>query len=188
MNSIIQILEDNPIIAALHNPKEDIKKTIPSHLRVIFLLGGSILTLPSVVETLHKQNRRIFIHIDLVSGLSRDREAVEFVAKIIKPEGIISTHPALMRHASALNLLTIQRIFLIDSRSLEKGMNSLRGSEADMAELMPGVIPSAIKKLRRDMELPIIAGGMLENKSDVIKALKAGAMAVSTSRPELWNI
>ena len=53
---------------------------------------------------------------------------------------------------------------------------------------MPGIIPRAISELKEKIAPPIIAGGMITQKSDVIQALKAGAIAVSTSKRELWSL
>ena len=34
----------------------------------------------------------------------------------------------------------------------------------------------------------LIAGGLLRDKADVMAAMRAGASAVSTSAPKLWDI
>ena len=39
-----------------------------------------------------------------------------------------------------------------------------------------------------DGRVPVIAGGLLRDKADVMAAMRAGASAVSTSAPELWDI
>ena len=57
----------------------------------------------------------------------------------------------------------------------------------DMAEVMPGVCPRVIRRLTEAGRLPVIAGGMIETKEDMIEALSAGAAGVSTSRKELWS-
>ena len=37
-------------------------------------------------------------------------------------------------------------------------------------------------------QVPVIAGGLLRDKADVMAAMRAGAAAVSTSAPSLWDI
>jgi glycerol uptake operon antiterminator len=53
---------------------------------------------------------------------------------------------------------------------------------------MPALIPEMIEKFRTETNLPIITGGLLQNKEQMIRALASGAIAVSTGNPELWNV
>lgn len=91
-----------------------------------------------------------------------------------------------IRRAKALGLLTIQRFFLFDSLSFE---NVLRqSSNADAVDLLPGTMPRVLERLKPQIRQPIIASGLLADKQDVVAALSAGAQAVSTTKPELWEI
>ena len=60
----------------------------------------------------------------------------------------------------------------------------------DMVEVMPGICPRVIRRLSsaEGRRLPVIAGGMIEEKEDIVEALSAGASGVSTSRTELWEL
>ena len=61
-----------------------------------------------------------------------------------------------------------------------------------MIELMPGVVPKIIKRFSErvfgGVEIPVIAGGMIDTKAEIVAALGAGASADSTGRAELWNL
>ena len=48
-------------------------------------------------------------------------------------------------------------------------------------------MPEIIEKLKNEIKLPLIAGGLISDTKDVIAALSAGADAVSTTKEELWN-
>ena len=52
---------------------------------------------------------------------------------------------------------------------------------------LPGVMPKIIRKLASEMEVPLIAGGLITDKEDVINALSAGALAVSTTLSDIWG-
>ena len=54
-------------------------------------------------------------------------------------------------------------------------------------EIMPGVIPKVIQRLSKE-KVPVIAGGLIETKAEVTAALRSGATAISTGRPELWEL
>lgn len=47
-------------------------------------------------------------------------------------------------------------------------------------------MPKVIRRLAAIVRKPVIAGGLISDKEDVLNALGAGAMAVSSSNPEVW--
>lgn len=56
---------------------------------------------------------------------------------------------------------------------------------------MPGISIKAIGKkenIEREIKMPIISGGLIKTKKDVMDCLSSGAIAVSTSAMELWNL
>lgn len=70
--------------------------------------------------------------------------------------------------------------------ALETGINSIRTIKADAVEVLPGVIAKIIKEIVEKTNIPIIAGGLIRDKEDVINSLNAGAIAISTSKEEVW--
>ena len=50
------------------------------------------------------------------------------------------------------------------------------------AEIMPGLMPKVIKKLSQKTHIPIITGGLIKEKEDVINAIKAGAFICFNNR------
>ena len=57
---------------------------------------------------------------------------------------------------------------------------------ADAIEILPGVMPKIIKQIVEISTLPIIAGGLIQDKEDIMLALQAGATAVSSTKKEIW--
>ena len=53
-------------------------------------------------------------------------------------------------------------------------------------ELMPGVMPKVIRQMAETLSVPVIAGGLISDKEDIIAALDAGAASISTTKEELW--
>lgn len=176
---------DNPIVAAVMD-KEKIQDALNSPCKVVFLLDTDLLTLEETVKKFHDKEKLVYLHIDLVAGLSRDTIALEYVLKHIKPDGIISTKSSTIKAAKEMNIFTIQRLFLLDSMALETGIRSIRTIRPDAVEILPGVIPKIIKEIVEETNIPIIAGGLIRDKEDVINGLNAGAIAISTSREEVW--
>lgn len=187
MRDVLESLELNPIIGALPHmvlPNETEQKK----LDVFFLLSGSLLEIQARVAFLKKLGKKVFVHADLIEGLAKDTTAIEYIQKHIKPDGIMSTRSHLLKFGKEVGLITVQRIFIIDSLSFESGAKMIENYMPDFVEVMPGIVPSVITELKEKISPPIIAGGMIKKKSDVIQALKAGAIAVSTSKKELWNL
>ena len=94
----------------------------------------------------------------------------------------------LIRRARHQGLLTIQRAFILDSLSLNNLSGQLEQGKPDFVEILPGIMPRVITEISTRTRVPVIAGGLLRDKADVMAAMRAGASAVSTSAPELWDI
>ena len=186
MSNLSKLFENSKIIAAVKDEKSARYASV-SDCSVVFVLGCTICSLPKIVNMLINKNKIVFVHVDLVEGLGKDTWAVEFLKNEIKPHGIISTRHHLIKHAKQLDMLAVQRMFLLDSSSIKSGIDMAEKSSADFIELMPGVIPKAISDIKKYVKQPIIAGGMITEKNEVITAFKAGALAVSTSTVNLWK-
>jgi len=185
--AFLRAVHQRPVIAAARTP-EDVREAADSRVAAVFLLGGSILTLPGMAETLRGAGKYVFIHLDLCEGLGRDAAAVEWCARTLRPDGLISTRSQLLKKAAELDMLTIHRLFLVDSSSLSGGVRHLTADPPDLIEVLPGLVPKAITYLRQTLDLPVIAGGMVTEERDVEQALTAGALAVSSSARTLWRM
>ncbi len=180
-------LRDKPVIAAVRSEK-NLEAAAACPAAAVFLLCGSLMSLSGMVEQVHRMGKPVFVHLDLVEGLGRDNAAVDWCSLTLRPDGVISTRPQLLRYAHGHGLMTIQRLFLMDSESLQNGLRLLRSAPPDLVEVLPGLVPKAISRLRESLQLPVIAGGMVTEEEDLRRALNAGACAVSTSEPGLWML
>lgn len=173
----------NPVIAAVRTD-EQYKNALKSDVSAIFMLKADILTIPELIK--EKKDKKVFVHVDMAEGVGKDKKGIELL-KRMGVDGIITTKNSLISCAKDLGLITVQRFFIIDSGSVATALESVSQTKPDFAELMPGVIPKAIKGFIEKTHVPIISGGLIEDKADVISALSAGAEAVSTGKVELWN-
>ena len=184
MNSreLIERLELNPIIAAVH--ERDFEAALASPTEVIFCLKTSILTVEKQIKAAHEAGKCILVHIDLADGIGRDRAGIEYLASL-GVDGIISTRTQLCRFARERGVIAVQRFFALDSQGLESLSENLESSASDLVEIMPGVIGQVISRFSGGTT-PVIAGGLIETKKEVLAALECGALAVSTGKRELW--
>lgn len=181
---LISLLECDPVIAAIGNDKW--QDALKSPAKVIFYLSADLLTICEKVDAAHKAGKFLMIHMDLAEGVGKDRTGVAYLTKC-GVDGIISTKSSLIRYAKEQGLVVIQRCFALDSRGLDSIQDTLRNTAPHLMEIMPGVIPKAISKFAKS-GIPVIAGGLLQTKAEVMEALNAGATAVSTGSKELWYL
>ncbi|MEA4869164.1 MAG: glycerol-3-phosphate responsive antiterminator [Christensenella sp.] len=180
-------LQINPIVAAVGN-EEELSLALESDCRVVFLLMGNVLNIGSLTRRVHENGKCCIVHLDLIDGFSSKEIAVDALLKETGAEGIISTRGALIKRAKQLGMAAIQRGFMLDSRSLNSFEQQIQQSKPDFVEILPGLLPKVIATLKERMEVPIIAGGFIHEKEDVISALQAGALAVSASSPKIWSV
>ncbi|GAB6099134.1 glycerol-3-phosphate responsive antiterminator [Halanaerocella petrolearia] len=181
------ILEKNPIIAAIKS-KEDLEKIPQDRIDVLFILRSKLSNLTEVVAKAQELDVLIFLHIDMVKGIGNDKEAIRYLAREIGIDGIMTTKSYLIQAAKKEDLITIQRLFLLDSESLRTGVNIIDNAKPDLIEVLPGlVVPELIGELRSKISTPIIAGGLVQERKQVENILDCDVVGISTSKNELWN-
>ena len=178
------ILIENPVIAALRNDK-DLENVLDSKALVVFVLYGNIM---NIANKLREAKKIAFIHLDMIDGLKGDQAGIEFIKEFANPEGIITTKSSNVKYAKQLGLYTIQRVFIIDSLFLRTGIKNIHETGPNAVEVMPGVASKIIHTMQKEINVPIIAGGLIKSKKDVMDSLAAGAIAISTTSTELWNL
>ena len=185
-HALIELVEQNPVIPAIKDPAQ-MAAALAAPSRVVFLLCGDILNIEELVAQAHRAGRRAVVHADLVNGLAQKEVAVDYLRRC-GADGIISTRPSLIRRGRELELLTVLRVFAIDSKAVSNLSKETGMVTPDLVEVLPGTMPRVIGKLSGELKMPLIAGGLIIDKADVMSALSAGALGVSTSDSALWDI
>lgn len=187
MGNLHRRLSINPVIAAI---KEEamLPAALASDCEIVFLLTGNICTVEDTVRRVQATGKDVYIHLDLMEGFGKDKHAVRYLKERIAPDGVISTRSPLIKAAKELSMTTIQRMFLIDNLSIETGIQSVRQVRPDAIEIMPGLMPSVTRRLCSAVSVPVITGGLINEKEDIIASLGAGAVGISTSKEKLWNL
>lgn len=187
-NPMLEHLLDFPIIAAVKN-EAGLTRALTSPSPVVFVLYGDLCSVGGVVKRIRDAGKLAIVHLDLIDGLAEREVSVRFLKEHTAADGIISTKSLLVRRAKESGLLAVQRHFLLDSMSLENAEKHILAGGAggaDFYEILPGVMPKIIRRFASVTDIPIIAGGMIQDKEDIVAALGAGATAVSTTREALW--
>ncbi|WP_042143623.1 glycerol-3-phosphate responsive antiterminator [Paucisalibacillus sp. EB02] len=186
MDHIVDLVQSQ-VIASVKN-KEHLESAAKSHSNIIFLLTGDLMTTQQYLNVLKENNKTTFVHVDFIDGLSNTKSAIKFIAEVWQPKGIITTKSNLIKFAKEEGLMAIQRIFLIDKNAMKKGIEIAHSCRPDAIEVLPGIMPNIIDSLTKLTHLPIIAGGLVSTKKQINDGLKAGALAISSGDPKLWNL
>lgn len=186
-NKFCEILEDCPVITTVKDT-QSLEKCFEADSRIVFLLYGDVCNIGRIVHRVKEHEKIAMVHLDLVAGLEGREIAVDFIREMTEADGIISTRTSQINRAKELGLYAVHRFFALDSRSLENIHRQSAATRPDCIEILPGVIPKVIERLTREQRIPVIAGGMIDDREDVMLALKAGATAISTTKQELWFI
>lgn len=187
MKGLAELLDEVPIIAAIRNDA-DLEKVLNCDIKIVFVLYGSILEIEHICRKLKSVHKLVFVHVDMIDGLKADAKGIEFIKKVADPYGIITTKTSSIKCALNLGLYTILRVFILDSQSLQTGIHNIHTITPHAVEVLPGVASKIINIIKKDIHVPIIAGGLINNKKDVMDAMSAGALAVSTSNEEVWKL
>lgn len=177
-------LEQSPVIAAVLSSRE-LDRAIAAPPQILFLLNTDILTLEETVRKIRLAEKSVFIHLDLAEGIGKDPAGIGYIRRA-GATGIISTRANLIHLAKEQGLLTVQRFFIVDSHAIDTAIDSINAGKPDMVEIMPGVLPKVITRFAGRLKCPVIAGGLVESKREILEALGAGASAISTGSESLW--
>ena len=185
--TMLELLEESPIIAAIKS-WEGLEKSLKSECKGVFVLFGTICDIDQIVARIKDAGKVAIVHVDMIQGLSTKRVAVDFIAHNTRADGIISTKNTLVERAKEMGLYAIQRTFVVDSIALDTLKKQIEMFRPDAVEIMPGVMPKILKQICKTSKVPVIAGGLISDKEDVMGALGAGAAAVSTTNQKVWEL
>jgi glycerol uptake operon antiterminator len=180
-------LKRKPIITSLMNADE-LPNVLATESNIVFILKTDIFIIESIVEQIREAGKLSFVHFDLIEGIGKDKTGVKYLAEKVGIDGIVTTKNTAIVEAKKLGLLTVQRLFVFDSVSLDNGIKMIKASNPDAIEVLPGMVCQRImERIRAEVDVPVIAGGLMIDLEDFDTALKSGVIGISTSSKELWR-
>ena len=185
----VEAIEAAPIVAAVKDDST-LEMCLKSDVDAVFILYGDICTIPDIVARVKDSGKIAMVHMDLVTGLSPKDVSTDYIRQYTRADGIITTKGNLITHAKEIGLATVLRYFVLDSMALiniERQSRQNRETQPDMIEILPGIIvPKMIRKICSMSRVPVICGGLIQEKEDVMNALASGATAISTTSSDVW--
>ncbi len=163
-----------------------LESALASPVPAVFILRADGLDLEPVVERTHRAGKIVAVHLDLVDGIKPDRAAVDWLARA-GVDAVISSHGQLMAAIRRSRMIAIHRLLLTRHGAVESGVAAVARSGADLVEVLPGVILPELPSLRRQLKVPLLAGGFIRDEAQARAVLAAGAVAVTTSTEAVWR-
>lgn len=170
-----------PVVATM----KKLEQFLASDLTWCVLQDIHISMLSDMITMLHRNERKALVHIEMINGVANDEYGTEFLCQKLRVDGIISSKAKIIEIAKRNRKLAIQRMFLIDGRSVERGIEMLLKSQPDAVEVMPAVAYKAIPFVKERLNMPLIGGGLLRSKEDIDDGTKAGCVAFTISDLQL---
>ncbi len=176
---------DQKIIPAIGDYKT-LETFIKSEYEYGVILDFQLSELASIVQKLKAKKKKVLVHIDLIKGLSNNEYGAIYLIQNLKVDGIISIKPRVIELCKKRNVLTIMRMFLMDTLSFKKSISITKHTCPDYIEVLPGTSPKMLHKVKQSTGINVIAGGLISDSNQINDLLQAGAIGVTTSNPDLW--
>jgi glycerol uptake operon antiterminator len=157
----------------------------------VILQGTTLVDLPRLVDAFGKpplDDVLLLVHIDLIAGLENNEVALEFLAQLPRIQGVVTIHHHLIAPAKRLGFVSVLRIFLSDSRALERGLKIIAKWRPDIVDILPHAAAIMVADEFRSSGIPCIAGGLCRREEEVRRVLASGCRAATSTRPGLWEL
>ncbi|KNZ41536.1 glycerol-3-phosphate responsive antiterminator [Acetobacterium bakii] len=172
-----------PSIRKLNN----LEVALESDARIILLTDAHIANLKTLVEMVHSKGKKALVNLELIGGFGKDHVGMKLLKNHYHVDGVMSTDSGKLGMAKRYELFTIQRFFLIDSRSFETTMKILESARVDGAEVLPAITAMDLfDDLMQVARIPLLAGGFIRDREMLNKIRERGFKGVTISDKSLW--
>src|SRR5437870_13132870 len=171
----LRLARQYPVAAAMKSD-EDMQVALESDALLLFLLKGDAFQMAPFVTQAHQRGKGVVVHVDLVSGVGKDRAGIQYLRQM-GVDAIITSRSQLVSAGRAEGLVTIQRLLVADDSALETGIRTIARAAPDIVEVLPGIIfPEIAATLQQLLPGPFIAGGFIRYVTEVARMRPTGAI------------
>lgn len=179
-------LAPTPVCAAIVDGAH-LERALTSRAPIIFLLRGDGLRMAPTIDRIHAAGKLVAVHLDLIDGIAADVRGVAWLAAA-GSDAIITSHGRLLPTIRDAGRVAIHRVLLSRRSHVDTAMAAAARSHPDILEVLPGVVLPGVTQLLPRFGIPLLAGGFVRSVADARAAIAAGAVGVTTSAPELWDL
>jgi glycerol uptake operon antiterminator len=183
--SLLGVSDRQKIIPVIENRTEFLRALNAPQVSTLVLRHCNLLDLKPILDHAFEREIAVYVNVDHIDGIHPDSAGLRFLAHQLHVAGIISSNPRILTLGKGFELETIQRLFAVDSTGLESALESLDNHNVDLLDISPAlVIPYVVS--HTVLPLPFIGSGLISTFQQVQSVLRAGALRVTTTRPELY--
>ncbi len=181
-------LPGSTVIPSVRHLK-DLPAAIEAPSPFVLFTNVHIGNLQVLAAKVKESGKYVLVHSDMIGGFRADRDGVKLLKNMFRVDGILSQNSSVISTAMRAEIWAIQRIFLMDSRSLERGIQILDDTRPDGIEVLPGALAQRFtpKFLQWKGVCNLVAGGFIDDASTTAALFEAGFEAVTASEPTLWK-
>ncbi|MBA2692938.1 MAG: glycerol-3-phosphate responsive antiterminator [Rubrobacter sp.] len=185
MERFLGDLRRSPVVPTVRSDGKPLEEALAEEHPAILVLGGNIFDLTRRIGG-GKRRTQIFVNVDLIGGIAGDKNGIGFLSEHV--EGIVSTNRQVIERANSTDLITVQRLFAIDTTAMERGLKLVRRTKPRCVEILPALAyPRMASSYSELLDRPVLAGGFVTSEEELSRILDAGAVGVSTSHEALWK-
>ena len=183
--SLLSISDRQKTIPLIENRMQLVRALDAPQIATIFLRHCNLLELRPLLDHAFEHEVAVYVNVDHIDGIHPDTAGLRFLAQQLRIAGIVSSNPRILALGKSFQLETIQRIFAVDSTGLEAALESIDSHQVDLLDISPAlVIPYVVS--HTVLPLPFIGSGLISTFQQVQSVLRAGALRVTATRPELY--
>ena len=183
-------LSKTKVIMAVRN-MDELDRALLSSGKILFVVSGTIASIDLGIEKAKRAEKFLFLHLDMIEGMALTGVAIDYLkAKYAGDFGIITTKNGVVKQCYDEGIPVVKRVFALDSLSIDTIMEQREIiRRADAVEIMPGYVPDVVRRFKKAFpNKPVISGGLLEEKREILELFEAGSSAISTTCEELWEM
>ncbi|MCF2705876.1 glycerol-3-phosphate responsive antiterminator [Arcanobacterium haemolyticum] len=168
---------------------KDLDAALDAPAPCVLFTNVHIGNLADLARRVQERGKSVLVHADMIGGFRADREGIKLLRNMFRVDGILSQNSQVVTLAQKSGMWAVQRIFLMDSRSLEKGVQILREIQPHGIEVLPGALAAKYADVFRPWRSSgtLIAGGFITERTEVDELFGCGYQAITVSSPALWE-
>jgi glycerol uptake operon antiterminator len=176
---------ERSLIPAITNIK-DLEYFLTLDHTTCVVMSIHVSMLQRVITRLKEKNKIVWLHLDLIPGLSSDEYGAEYAIQSFHVDGIVSTKSSAIKAAKKKKVTAIYRVFLIDTASVEKSLSRIDELQPDFIEFLPALAHKILPLIQDRIHVPVIGGGLIQTIDDMEDCFASGMIAVTVSKTHLW--
>lgn len=176
---------DRTLIPAITNIK-DLEYFLTLDHDTCVVMSIHVSMIQRVVDRCKARDKKVWLHLDLIPGLSSDEYGAEFAIQSFNVDGIVSTKAPAIKAAKKKKVTAIYRVFLIDTASMNRSLARIEELKPDYIEFLPALAHKILPLIQKRIDVPVIGGGLIQTKQDMQECFDSGMVAVTVSKTNLW--